>query len=191
MIDILSNLQVSDAGLELINFMSWSRLDKALDSTIIQNFATNINQLKEFKFWRMKTNNDDVRDSLAELAQEIIKNAEGLTEVSITENDFSESATTMVIVALSQSPCIETLEELTFSDSAYFSDESCEALADFLASAVALTNCWIKPHKGRQLKVDQHLSREPRVVEITDRDTNEVFRRETKRTQNHQCDAFW
>ena len=83
---------------------------------------------------------EKARQSLFEMISQIISSAEGLKRVYLTENFLCSSSTTSIINALGNSASIETIEEVDLEMSANLSEnDSCEAIADFLAAAKSLT----------------------------------------------------
>ena len=80
-----------------------------------------------------------MKTSVADLAALIISTSSSLLKVGLLMNLFSAQSTTAILVALCASPNIESIEGLNLTMSADFSDEeSCAALADFVATASSL-----------------------------------------------------
>ena len=61
----------------------------------------------------------------------------------------------MLLNALSTSPSVSIIETFNLDKSANLSEEdSCVALADFLAAATNVTEFWIRDHKGREISIE-------------------------------------
>ena len=126
---------------------------------------------------------DAGRESLAELAAQIIQNGENLNFVQITRSHFSATATTLILSALSASPSAHKIAKFLCTESAnMIEDEACQALADFLAVAENMESFSFKSDGERQLSYDiEYASEEGKQGKVTIKDekSGEVFEKET------------
>ena len=93
---------------------------------------------------------DAGRESFAELAAQIITNGENLQDVNFGRSNFSATATTSILSAMSASPSAQKVQKFFMTESANMAEEeTCQALADFLAIAENLSTFSLRGHKGR------------------------------------------
>ena len=123
---------------------------------------------------------------MGELAALIIQNGENLHTVNLCNSNFSATATTSILTAMSTSPSASTITNFYLNSSANMTEEeACQTLADFLAIAESLSGFGIPKHTGRQITYKVECATEDGQlgkVTVTDKDSGEVFESETSMT---------
>ena len=104
-------------------------------------------------------------------------------------NRLSADHTEQVVTALLDSPSIGSLTTVNLDNSLDLSkEESCVALANFVAEAINLTYIDIDGHRGRKIKIEVRCKNEetgePGCVKLTDKSNNNaVIERPTDRVK--------
>ena len=120
--DLLSNLNIAETGLKKLILSEWiGGLDKPMNTTIVEQFATKIKKLSVLEFYKAMLMKDEPKDAVADLVAQIISSVEGLTKIDLAKNMFSASATSKILTSVSSCPSIETIEDLDLQLSANFS----------------------------------------------------------------------